>query len=518
MTRSAAGRAAVLAVSLTLAYTLLPLYSTNQNTYFLHGIAQSGWGHLAHDWLAHTADPVPVFSVLVRLTRGLWPPLFYVELCMLFGVYLLGLLGVARLALGIRSASRTEWLLATVLVALHSGLLGIASERALGTNLPRLFERGLADQYLLGPVLQPSNFGVFLVAGIVAAARQRYALALACVALSASFHPTYLLIAGVLAGSVVGVVLRSDRGARGALGIGLLAAALLAPSAAHVWTHFRPGPADLHAEATTILAKVRLPHHADITRWFGAGSVLQILLMLGGLLLARGTRLFPFLFWPFLAGAALTGVEVVTRSPALALLFPWRFSVVLVPVSTTLVAGRLLLWARARAPRAWLERGRRLDAAIAAALALLTVSGLAGTALRFRSAVTPQFRELVDVVRATGGAGDLYLVPVAMEGFRIATGMPTFVDEKNHPFRDADVMEWYHRILWTRRVRGAGPDSVSGVVRDLLAHYPVTTVVAEAGDTTLAGCSALARWRQAGGFTLYRVQGAAVSSVPGRVR
>src|SRR5262249_45263360 len=85
-TLSPAGRAVVLAGCLTVAYTQLPLYSANQNTYFLHGLANSGSGQLAHDWLAKTADPVPVFSALVQFTvRWLWPPLFHLYTCALYG-------------------------------------------------------------------------------------------------------------------------------------------------------------------------------------------------------------------------------------------------------------------------------------------------------------------------------------------------------------------------------------------------------------------------------------------------
>ena len=510
MTASAAGRAAVLAVCLTLAYTQLPLYSTNQNTYFLHGLAQSGFGHLANDWLAHTADAVPVFSALVRLTAGAWPPLFHLYTCVLFGIYLLGLLGIARQALAIRESSRTEWILAVVLVALHSGLLGIASERALGWNLPRLFERGLADQYLLGPVLQPSNFGVLLIAAIVAAARERRTLAIVCLGLAATFHPTYLLIVGVLALTTVGVALRAGRGAGAAMKPGLLAAVLLLPITAYVLLEFPPSAA--HAAVSEILVKVRLPHHADIAQWFGPASVFQILLMGAGLLLARGTALFPYLIWPFIAGAVLTLVQVVTQSASLALLFPWRFSVVLVPVSTTLVVGRLLIWARDRIPRRWLAPPRLAQAAVAAALILLAASGLAGTAVRFRSAVAPGDRALFDAVRASGGANDLYLIPTTMEDFRLRAGVPVFVDEKNHPFRDADVMEWWQRILWTRRLGHAGADSVSAVMRELLAHYPVTMVVAASRDSAWARCDALARWREVGGYTLYQVNAPPASS------
>ena len=51
-----------------LVYTQLPLFNSNQFQYFLHGMAQAGYGFLSQDWLARTADPTPVFSALVNIT------------------------------------------------------------------------------------------------------------------------------------------------------------------------------------------------------------------------------------------------------------------------------------------------------------------------------------------------------------------------------------------------------------------------------------------------------------------
>jgi hypothetical protein len=66
-----------------------PLFSSNQNTYFLSGLAHAGFGHLSSDWLAQQTDPVPVFSALVSLVHGLgghW--MFYVLHGLLAAIYL----------------------------------------------------------------------------------------------------------------------------------------------------------------------------------------------------------------------------------------------------------------------------------------------------------------------------------------------------------------------------------------------------------------------------------------------
>src|SRR5438067_11219475 len=74
------------------AYTQAPLYYSNQNQYVLHGLADAGEGLLAHDWLAKTKDPTPVFSALVALTVRVLPPwAFHVYYAPFFGAYAVSL-------------------------------------------------------------------------------------------------------------------------------------------------------------------------------------------------------------------------------------------------------------------------------------------------------------------------------------------------------------------------------------------------------------------------------------------
>src|SRR5579884_2760790 len=78
------GGAAVFAA----AYCQAPLYYSNQNQYFLHGLAAAGDGELRHDWLAQTRDPTPLFSGLVAFTaRWLHPWVFYADYALLQGAY-----------------------------------------------------------------------------------------------------------------------------------------------------------------------------------------------------------------------------------------------------------------------------------------------------------------------------------------------------------------------------------------------------------------------------------------------
>src|SRR5205807_2098093 len=77
------------------AYGQAPLYYSNQNQYFLHGLAEAGCGTLDEDWLANTLDPTPLFSAAVALTaRFLDVRAFHLAHALLQGVYAAAMLAI----------------------------------------------------------------------------------------------------------------------------------------------------------------------------------------------------------------------------------------------------------------------------------------------------------------------------------------------------------------------------------------------------------------------------------------
>src|SRR5207247_1663014 len=95
-----------------------------------------------------------------------------------------------------------------LLTLVHSGALRYASAQWLGKDYPWYLQAGVAGQYLLGPGLQPSVFGVLLLAAVHAFLRGRPWLAIVCVALAADSHSTYLLTCA-LGFSICGSLSRS---------------------------------------------------------------------------------------------------------------------------------------------------------------------------------------------------------------------------------------------------------------------------------------------------------------------
>src|SRR5205823_5370493 len=101
-----------------------PLYYSNQNHRFLHGLAHAGIGCLREDWLANTTDPTPLFSLLVEGTYY-WghESLFYAYHVLLMAVYVGSLVGIARVVLGPKVQRAHLAVFAALFVFVHSMLV-----------------------------------------------------------------------------------------------------------------------------------------------------------------------------------------------------------------------------------------------------------------------------------------------------------------------------------------------------------------------------------------------------------
>lgn len=467
-----------LSLVFSIAYTQSPLFTSNQNQYFLHGLARAGWGNLRLDWLANTFDPTPVFSWLVEVTYRIFRQveIFYLYYALLMGVYLYSLLGIISLIYDIATSRARSLVYLSLLVAFHSAALRFALSRVFGHNLAYVFEDGFADQRLLGPVFQPSTFGVLLVLAIYLHLSGRPYWAALSAALAAVVHPTYLLSAATLVLAFVldsltrlgqwsvlatrsavrkafrGPVVDSHRHrpaiwkrvARAA-GPGFLALAVVAPIVVYVFFNLGNTPEETTTLARRILVHQRIPHHALVSWWFDISAVIKIALISAALYLIRHQRLLLILLVPTLVGAGLTVLQALTGNDALALIFPWRISTWIVPLCTAIV----LAWLVSSVFddfSLWVDRYQRplIRAALALIAAVVAIGGIR-LALDFaRKAASPE-RPLYAHVSTMRKPGQTYLIPVKMQDFRLETGAPAYVDFKSIPYRDSDVLEWQRR-------------------------------------------------------------------------
>ena len=440
-----------------LAYAQAPLYTSNQNQYFLHGLAQAGRGNLGQDWLANTADPAPLFTGLVRLTAALLDErLFYLYFLLLAAVYLHSLWGIADRLFGLRASRGRSLLFLVTFFVLHSAGLRIALGRFAGGGWEYFFDGGVAGQRVLGTVLQPSTFGVLLLLAVDQFLRGRPYRSAAAAAASALLHPTYLLCAAILVGSMLWLLYRRERDLRLPLRAGGLALALVLPALVYNVRTFLPAS----PSALEILAQVRVPEHAVVAEWLDPAAAVKLAMILLAIYLARGSPLSEILAVGAGAALLLTLVQLLTGSHSLALLFPWRITTYLVPLASAVLAGwfarsvadRLARGNRSLQPAGlrtgWAEpRVPQIARAVSlAVMALSVVSGLVWSALQFAQQRADPARSALAFVESQREPGQVYLIPPRLQDFRLVTGAPAMVDFKSIPYRGDQVLEWYDRL------------------------------------------------------------------------
>ena len=565
----------ILAAGFALAHTQAPLFYSNQNQYLLHGLAGAGYGHLDRDWLATTKDPTPVFSAGVAAAyraAGLWPvqAAYFVLLMAYFLAAWWLVCGVGRAGGvsppvynttgGLTPPARPDkdrgahaprspvpiLAFAALFTAAHAAVLRWLSVQLTGTDYPWFLQAGVANQYVLGPGLQPSAFGVLLVASLAAFVNGRPVLAGALAGAAGLFHATYLLPAALMTVGYVAATFRRCR--RRAAGTALAALLVVLPGLVYAVVTFPPSAGAEYAESRSVLATIRIPHHATPARWFDAIAAAQCGWVVLAVLAVRRSPVAVPLAVGAAGGVVLTLAQVATGDHALALLFPWRVSAVLVPVATAILMAKVASWvagAESSMPRSARPRGIEDSApatrsfgvvwASALPLVVLAAGGVAVMALGLGYRVNEGERPVLDWVRDHAGPGDLYLIPtgipdvgagrgsppstsftppprpkpgstlipVDLQRFRLATGAPIYVDFKSVPYGDAEVLEWLRRV---RRVEAwyADPDWDRPGLRDELRQAGVTHVLVPR-DRPVRG-SFLEEVYADGAYVVYRVR------------
>ncbi|HXI30396.1 MAG TPA: DUF6798 domain-containing protein, partial [Vicinamibacterales bacterium] len=223
----------------------------------------------------------------------------------------------------------------------------------------------------------------------------------------------------------------------------------------------------------------------------------------------RRRPVFPFL-WPAVVVALVsTAVLAAFPNPVLALQFPWRVSVWLVPIAAMLLAahwcqtgGRHLSDIGAGATRT--PAARRASTACAIAIAGLVAYGAVGSAVEARRVGRTPDAPLRDRVAASVSPGDVYLIPPDMEDFRLRTRAAIVVDAKTHPYKDVDVLAWKDRLDHARAFYAERGAPRCEELDTIASRYAATRVVVPAGDPVTCG-SAVRTYADAA-FAIYAIE------------
>ena len=463
-------------------YAQSPLYTNNQNTYFLHGLARAGFGYLNNDWQAKTQESMPVFSLLVYLTTVLFHSKipFYFYYALLMGVYLFSMFGIMDLLFDLRRSKTRTLLFLALFLAAHSAALRFSFSRLVSADSTFLLEGGVAGQRILGQVFQPSVFGVLLVLSIFLFLRQHPFWSLVPIAVAIYFHPVYLLGGALLTIAYMGMLFCAEHSLKRPLLLGTVSLLLVAPALAYTIYMFSDPHPETARQVLDILVNFRNPQHALVTSWLNWTVLVQMLVLAAGLFIIRKTRLFPILVIVTSGVLILTIAQVLSANLWLAMIFPWRVSVLLVPMGTTILIAFLVTKFMDR-----MKEPGKADRWTQLFSILLMVALIAIGAIRFQVESARQLEDpampMMNYVAAHKSPGDVYVVPSKMETFRLVTGAPILVDFKSTPDRDADVIEWYNRLQAIGWYYNGNPDPCK-MLRDMVTQYGVTHAVVERHD------------------------------------
>ena len=312
-------------------YRQMPLFTSNQNTKFLHGAANAHWRFLADDWTARTVDPLPVFSWCAEFVFRLLPVQFFLILfSLLIALYAFAMVRIAEKSAR-EAAGGTAWaLFAALFAALHF------------TPLNTMLLEGVARQYVLGSYLQPSTFGILIYVAILLFLHGRDIVGALCLVGATLLHPGAYTIVSLL---VLAVALHTNSAGaarRRAALPALLFLLCVLPLGIYYVAAFRPSSPESWRLAADILAHERIPHHTQIVHWLTYKEVGRMLFSATVCWSMRHNRLLFRLQLSLIAFAVLsTLLAYLLQNSALLLLAPWRVTAILLPLSFALAAHRL---------------------------------------------------------------------------------------------------------------------------------------------------------------------------------
>lgn len=455
----------ILGIALSIVALQRPLFEENQNTKFLHAAAETGYGFLSHDWVAHTIDPLPAFTMLIEALFRLHAiQLVYLLFPVMLAILLWSLTGIANRLFGIRRHAAA--------VALFLGLLFVEEKN---------MQLGFGTQYLIGHYFQPCVFGVLIILGIerfLAGARMWASVALA---VGAAFHPAYMPAALLIQGSFTGLIIYRDKKiSRDALLPLLLFIGLSAPLVIRYKLLFAYTTPQIGHEAMTILSTQRISTHTKVRHWLNYEDYIGMAIIVISMVMVRKSPLF----WIMLPLAALIAVTVpllyFISWPSLEVLTPWRTSVILLPLAYTILAGTFAASLMGLMERKPLARTLLLALGCIGVIAPVVAHIPAQASALLTPQKSPEM-EAIRFARSHSTPSELWLIPTRdglFDSFRLESGSPIFINWKSHPYKDREILEWYHRnkeaeAFYQNEANPKGPE----LLEAMHAKYGITHAV-----------------------------------------
>ena len=404
-----------------------PFYKGN-SLHLLHSIKDFEFNKLENDWIANQTNHLPFFTLFNHVLIKF----FSVKILHLIHFLLLSL---CSLFLFLICKTQYENLKNIYLSLIWFALfLFIYHENS--------FFGGVAGQDVINEGYQPASFGVFFFVGIYFFLKKKNLFAVFFVCLAASFHPTYILHSGFLiSGMNFYLILKKEF--KEFFKVSIFYIILILPITIFIIFNFLLIENNIISEGQSILLD-RIPHHAKITVWFSNKDLLSIFTYLVSLIIIyKNKRIFlPLLIFGFFA-IILSGLEFFISNNSLAISFPWRSSVFLIPISTTIILSYLI------SKISHETKILKLLSVILFSLSCIFFFSK-NHFLKDSNKVFYKKLELVGKIKKNYDNIDRILIPDDLIYIRMNSGLPIFIDWKHHAFKYDEIIYWKERIDLSR--------------------------------------------------------------------
>ena len=413
----------ILSILFAITIQQLPFFKGN-SLHLLHAIKDFDSNKLQEDWVANQTNHLPVFTYLNNIILQVFP------VNILHAIHFI-LLVICSLSIFLICKNEFQNLNKISLSLIwYSVFILIYHEHS--------FFGGLAGQDLINEGYQPASFGVLFYCGIYLYLTKRYFYAVLLICLSASFHPSYVIHSGFLLFGFF-IYFFSIKEFKLLFKVLLAYIILILPITIYIILNFLIIDKDLSSAGQLILLE-RIPHHALISNWFSYKDIISILIYLLSLFLVRKNKKFfiPLFVFGFLS-ILLSSIQFLTQNQSLALAFPWRASVFLIPLSSMIIVSFLINKLLSK----------KINLNIFGVFLFLIIFSFFFVKNHFLKNDNQYFYSKLELTKEISKHYNLIqriLIPVDLAHIRMNTGLPIFIDWKHHAFKYNELIIWKKRV------------------------------------------------------------------------
>ena len=413
----------ILSILFAITIQQFPFFKGN-SLHLLHAIKDFDTNKLQNDWIANQTNHLPIFTYLNNIILQVFP-------VNILHIVHLSLLVICPFFIFLICKSEFQNLNRTSHVFIwFSIFIFIYHEHS--------FFGGLAGQDIINEGYQPASFGVLFYCGIYSFLIRKYFYAVFFICLSASFHPSYVIHSGFL---LVGFFTYFFSVKEYKLLFKVLATyiILILPITIYIILNFLLIDKELTSAGKLILLE-RIPHHALIENWFSYKDIISILIYAISLFMIRKNKkiFLPLLIFGFLS-ILFSMIQFLSQNQSLALAFPWRASIFLIPLSSMIIISFFI--------NKFLSK--KINFNKFGVLLFLIIFSFFFVKNHFLKNNNQNFYAKLELTKEISKNYNLIqriLIPVDLAHIRMNSGLPIFIDWKHHAFKYNELIIWKKRL------------------------------------------------------------------------